>query len=146
VRIGSHSSPPNLCSVGVSQGSVLGPLLFSLYTPPISTIANSHQVSQQQYADDTQLYVALLPANYSQDISALESCLNSLRIWFCENGEVKSSQVVSLKILWRSSTCRQILLTFAWMPGGFCCELLAYWLLLWVLYVWSILDRCIVHM
>ena len=36
--------------------------------------------------DDTQLYVALLPANYCQDISALESCLNSLRIWFCENG------------------------------------------------------------
>jgi len=36
--------------------------------------------------DDTQLYVALLPANYSQDISALESYLNCLRIWFCENG------------------------------------------------------------
>ena len=48
--------------------------------------------------------------------------------------------------VWRSSTCRQILLTCAWVPGGFCCELLAYWLLLWVLYVWSILDRCIVHM
>ena len=85
-RIGSHSSPPNPCSVGVPQGSVLGPLLFSLCTSPISTIANSHQVSQQQYADDTQLYVAILPANYSQYISALESCLNSLRIWFCENG------------------------------------------------------------
>jgi len=79
VRIGSHSSPPNPCLVGVPQGSVLGPLLFSIYTSPISTIAKSHQVSQQQYADDTQLYVALLPANYNQDITALES-------WFCENG------------------------------------------------------------
>jgi len=48
--------------------------------------------------------------------------------------------------VWRSSTCRWILLTCAWVPGGFCCELLAYLLLLWVLYVWSILDRCIVHM
>jgi len=88
VRIGSHSSPLNPRSVGVPQGSVIGPLLFFIYTSPISTIANSHQVFQQQYADDTQLYVALLPApaNYSQDISALESCLNSLRIWFCENG------------------------------------------------------------
>ena len=86
MRIGSHSSPPNPCSVGVPQGSVLGPLLFSIYTSPISTIANSHRVSQQQYADDTQLHVALLSANYGQDISALKSCLNSLRIWFCENG------------------------------------------------------------
>jgi len=67
----SHSSPPNPCSVGVPQGSVLGPLLFAIYTSPISTIANSHQFSQQQYADDTQLCVALLPANYSQNISEL---------------------------------------------------------------------------
>jgi len=57
VRIGSHLSPPNTCLVGVPQGSVLVPLLFS-------TIAKLHQVSRQQYADDTQLYVALLPTNY----------------------------------------------------------------------------------
>ena len=38
-----------------SQGCVLGPLLFSIYTSSISTIAQSQLVSQQQYADDTQL-------------------------------------------------------------------------------------------
>jgi len=32
---------------------------FSVYTSPLSTIAQSYQVFQQQYADDTQLYVAL---------------------------------------------------------------------------------------
>jgi len=30
--------------------------------------------------------LVLLSANYNQDITALESCLNSLRTWFCENG------------------------------------------------------------
>ena len=68
------------------QDSVLGPLLFSIYTSPIFTIAQSHQVHQQQYADDTQFYLALLPSSYTHDISTLQSCLDSLHIWFCENG------------------------------------------------------------
>ena len=84
VRIGSHSSPPNPCSVGVPQNSVLGPLLFSIYISPISAIANSHQVSQQQYADDTQC--CSFASQLQPKHSALESCLNSLRVWFCENG------------------------------------------------------------
>jgi len=57
-----------------------------MYTSPISTIAHSHKVCQQQYADDTQLYVALSPVYYNHDISALQSCLTSLQAWFCESG------------------------------------------------------------
>ena len=59
VRIGCHSSSPSACFAGVPQGSVLGPLLFSIYTSPIAHIAQAHGIQQQQYADDTQLYVAL---------------------------------------------------------------------------------------
>ena len=86
VRMGSYSSAVTSCSVGVPQGSVLRPLLFSAYTSPLSTIAKSHQVFQQQYADDMQLYVALSPINYSNELITLQSCLSSLHVWFCENG------------------------------------------------------------
>jgi len=86
VRNGTHLSPATSSLVGIPQGSVLGPLLFSVYTSPISTIAQSHHVSQQQYADDMQLFLAVSPANNSQSINVLQSCLNSLHIWFCENG------------------------------------------------------------
>ena len=86
VRIGTHSSAVTSCSMGVPQGSVLGPLLFSIYTSPLSTIDKAHNVSQQQYADDTQLYISLSPFNHSDDITRLQSCLTSLHIWFCENG------------------------------------------------------------
>ena len=82
----AHIHPLPARALLVSLRSVLGPLLFSIYTSPISTIAHSHKVCQQQYADDTQLYVALSPVNYNHDSSALQSCLTSLQAWFCESG------------------------------------------------------------
>ena len=57
------------------QGSVLGRL-----PSPISTAAQLHQVHQQQYTDDAQLYVALWATNYRKDITPFQSCLNSLHI------------------------------------------------------------------
>jgi hypothetical protein len=85
VVIGNNSSELTFLASGVPQGSVLGPLLFSIYTSPLASLASSFSVHQQQYADDTQLYISLSPSSFSTQIHRLEDCLTALHAWCCHN-------------------------------------------------------------
>ena len=73
-------------SAGVPQGSVLGPFLFSLYIAPVPNVAASLGVSIHQYADDTQLYVAVDRTNLSASLDILEKCAADISHWFLCNG------------------------------------------------------------
>ena len=44
------------CKALFDQGSVLGPILFVLYTRPISEIVSYHSLSHHSFSDDNQLY------------------------------------------------------------------------------------------
>ena len=86
VRIGCSTSPVTMCSPGIPQGYVLGPMLFSLFISHVAHVVSSYVLLQQQYADDTQLYVAISKDNYDTPVVKLELCLSTLHTWFCYNG------------------------------------------------------------
>lgn len=85
VAAGGERSDTAPCESGVPQGSVLGPLLFSLYVAPVSDIAAAHHVSIHQYADDIQTYIAFQP-RCLDSLSQLINCTDDITHWFLENG------------------------------------------------------------
>uniref|UniRef100_A0A8C1P909 Reverse transcriptase domain-containing protein n=1 Tax=Cyprinus carpio TaxID=7962 RepID=A0A8C1P909_CYPCA len=85
VSSGSFMSDSVPLSCGVPQGSVLGPLLFSLYMLPLGKIISSFKtISYHCYADDIQLFISFSPDRLDQ-LSLLLNCLVSINKWMAEN-------------------------------------------------------------
>ena len=82
IQTGSILSDAKKLLYGLPQGSVLGPILFSLYTTPLSKVIQNHPgISFHFYTDDTQLYVHLTHKDVALALDKLSYCLEDVKRW-----------------------------------------------------------------
>ena len=70
---------------GVPQGSVLGPILYTLYTSPLGSIIKKHNILYHMYADDTQLYQSVCPSELPSLLEKFETCIKEVKHWMKTN-------------------------------------------------------------
>ena len=85
VDINGELSDNHLMEEGVPQGSVNGPLLFSLFSAPLGDVISAHNINFMTYADDTQMYLILHPNEREFAIQRLELCLRDVKAWTTAN-------------------------------------------------------------
>ena len=85
VVVNNSASSSSPVMFGVPQGSVLGPVLFVLYTTPLSEIIANHPVNHQLFADDTQLQKSTPPNDVQSLKHDLQSCTDDIKAWMCNN-------------------------------------------------------------
>ena len=85
VKINNTTSSIFSDKLGVPQGSVIGPLTFTMYTAPMADVIRSHGVNVMLYADDTQLYVMFNKSQCEDSLEVLRACISDVKIWAVNN-------------------------------------------------------------
>lgn len=114
VRIRGVKSLDTRLEFGVPQGSVMGPLLFTLYSKPVSDILYSHGIGYHVYADDIQVYIQCDPSSQdSVDHAAcrLRDAMRDVYRWMTSN-KLKLNQDKTELVVFASKVHQRLLQNF----------------------------------
>ena len=78
----------NYLSLGVPQGSCLGPLLFTIYASKLFEVVKTSLPIAHAYANDSQLYLSFKPdsgLSETEAITSMERCIKAVRAWMLKD-------------------------------------------------------------
>jgi hypothetical protein len=83
--INDHKSNPLPLEMGVPQGSVLGPLLFTIYVKDLGDLIKTTGMRYHCYADDVQLQTQVPSTRFPDGITAINDCIAKIKDWTSAN-------------------------------------------------------------
>ena len=107
------TSNPVTTNFGVPQGSVLGPILFTLFSLPLADICEQNHLDAQFFADDEQMYIAFQPkqgttAPQDSCIDTIAKCIQDTKIWMDFNLLKLNEEKTEFIILGNSQQLRKV--------------------------------------
>ena len=85
IVVAGHESSQSAINCGVPHGSVLGTILFLLYTVDVTMITHKHGLDAHSYADGTQLHFDYKPNSCSSWLPRLALCNDEIDKWMSAN-------------------------------------------------------------
>ena len=106
VRIGDVVSQSLPVAYGVPQGSILGPVLFTVYINDLLTVPKLCQTAC--YVDDSKLYLKFKTDELCNAVSAVNSDLNEICRWCCHNSLLMNPDKTKLLVIGVPQLLRQL--------------------------------------
>ena len=85
VSLSNHRSAFAPVHSDVPHGSVLGPILLTMYIKPLSVTIDSHSIIHHSFADDLQLQMSAPPDRISELLLSIQSYIGYVKAWATAN-------------------------------------------------------------
>ena len=108
VIVGGIASAPSPLVYGVPQGSVLGPVMFTLYSQPLSDLPSAHGCDFHKYADNTELAQSAPPDEFCFVQTGIQTCIEDILSWMNSNKHMLNTDKTEVASVGTSSHLSRI--------------------------------------